>query len=334
VNLTAAPPAVTGDLVLARLAVPAKTRPAPAVVRKDVGRLLVGRDLTADEYAAVREDLVSTGLLAPAPRGAVRLTDAGRARAMTFLAISEFPPRTTWQTVRAKYLFPRAVGLSAEAAARLDSSDKVGAFLVKRAFGLPAGAGTTITQVMEALVCSELGHPEEVTLHGLLRSVLSRAVKADERLTRDELKAQLPRRVTGAANGRADTFRSAVLREWFSRRSPEEPTAEPESPAEFDLLAFAETVKALARTSPPGDRFGGNKVFVAAVWRASQREPGFPRLALPEFKARLVEANRDGLLSLSRADLVQAMDPARVAESETHYLNAVFHFVRIEGDQP
>jgi hypothetical protein len=74
-------------------------------------------------------------------------------------------------------------------------------------------------------------------------------------------------------------------------------------------------------------------VFVAAVWRASQREHGFPRLALPEFKTRLVEANRDGLLRLSRADLVQAMDPARVTESETHYLNATFHFVLIAGDQ-
>lgn len=55
---------------------------------------------------------------------------------------------------------------------------------------------------------------------------------------------------------------------------------------------------------------------------------------MPEFKARLVEANRDGLLTLSRADLVEVMDPARVTESETHYLNATFHFVLVEGDQP
>ena len=70
------------------------------------------------------------------------------------------------------------------------------------------------------------------------------------------------------------------------------------------------------------------------MWRASQREPNFPRLTLPEFKQRLVEANRDHLLHLSRADLVQAMDPRLVAESETAYLNATFHFVLLEETRP
>jgi hypothetical protein len=39
-------------------------------------------------------------------------------------------------------------------------------------------------------------------------------------------------------------------------------------------------------------------------------------------------------LHLSRADLVQAMDPQLVADSETSFLNANFHFVLIEGDRP
>ena len=73
---------------------------------------------------------------------------------------------------------------------------------------------------------------------------------------------------------------------------------------------------------------------IAAVWRASQQEPSFPRLSLAEFKQRLVDANSHNLLHLSRADLVQAMDPQLVAESEALYLNASFHFVLIEGDQP
>ena len=89
-------------------------------------------------------------------------------------------------------------------------------------------------------------------------------------------------------------------------------------PAEpFDLPAFAATVRALAADSPPEDRFHDNKVFIAALWCTSQREPNFPRLSLPEFKQRLVEANSQGLLHLSRADLVQAMDPQSVADSET-----------------
>jgi hypothetical protein len=44
-----------------------------------------------------------------------------------------------------------------------------------------------------------------------------------------------------------------------------------------------------------------------------------------------VEANAHRLLTLSRADLVQLMDPGDVAESETPYLNAVFHLILVDG---
>ena len=51
-------------------------------------------------------------------------------------------------------------------------------------------------------------------------------------------------------------------------------------------------------------------------------------------KRRLVEAHRNGLLELSRADLVQAMDPVDVRESETPSPNDTAHFIRIEKEQP
>ena len=57
--------------------------------------------------------------------------------------------------------------------------------------------------------------------------------------------------------------------------------------------------------------------------------PTFRTMDLDAFKERLAEANNARLLDLSRADLVQAMDPEDVRESEVHYLNATFHFVRI-----
>ena len=44
----------------------------------------------------------------------------------------------------------------------------------------------------------------------------------------------------------------------------------------------------------------------------------------PRFKTRLAEANNARLLDLSRADLVQAMDPEDVQLSEVSYLNATF----------
>ena len=87
-----------------------------------------------------------------------------------------------------------------------------------------------------------------------------------------------------------------------------------EEPSEFDLSAFAGTVIRLAKDAPEAVRFQGNRAYISAVWRESQREPGFPRVTLPEFKARLVEANANGFLRLIRADLVELMDRDLLAE--------------------
>ncbi len=92
-------------------------------------------------------------------------------------------------------------------------------------------------------------------------------------------------------------------------------------------------MKAAARDCPTG-RFGDNKVFISHVWRRLRDEPGVPAMDLPAFKGRLTEANNARLLTLSRADLPQLLDSADVQESETRYLNAEFHFVLVEKEQP
>ena len=87
-----------------------------------------------------------------------------------------------------------------------------------------------------------------------------------------------------------------------------------------------------ARTAKTG-WFGDNKVFISHVWRALGEPNAWashdgPDL-LADFKARLVEAHQARLLSLSRADLVEAMPREDVAASETRYRRATFHFVRV-----
>jgi hypothetical protein len=93
-------------------------------------------------------------------------------------------------------------------------------------------------------------------------------------------------------------------------------------PVPNTVVAFAERVLAVARASPTG-RFGRNKVFISHVWNALKPEGG----SREAFNARLLEANRARHLALTRADLVSAMDPADVAESEIHASGASFHFV-------
>ena len=95
----------------------------------------------------------SAGFLTKGKRNTFALTDAGRERALRFLGVAELPSRTNWSTVIAKYLFPKAAGLSADAAAKLDNGDKLAAFVLKRKYGLAAGAGSTVNQVLEAVAC-------------------------------------------------------------------------------------------------------------------------------------------------------------------------------------
>jgi hypothetical protein len=321
----AATATAAADLLLARMAF---ANPSPKKIRTDVGKLLEA-ELTIAEFNELRNELASSGFLTKGKRNMFALSDAGRQRALRFLGIEQIPARGSWSALVAKDLFPMAAGISEHAASKLDSGDKLAAFVLKRKYGLAAGAGSTVNQVLEAVVCKELGFAEETTLEGLLRAVLSKLVRS-ERLTKQQLVKQLPLFQTGLKAATADVVRSKIVRDWLGGAPSPERAASAQSHEPFDLPAFAATVRALAAASTPEDRFHDNKVFIAALWRTSQREPNFPRLSLAEFKQRLVEANSQNLLHLSRADLVQAMEPQLVADSETPYLNATFHFVVVE----
>jgi len=334
----ATPPATltaVADLVLVRMSLPSNKPVAPSVVRKDIGKLL-GIDFSAADFDDLRNELASAGLLSKGKRNTFALTEAGREQALRFLGVAEPPARMSWSAIVASYLFPKAAKLSAEAAAKLNNADKLSAFILKRKYDLGAGAGSTVKQVLEAIVCKKLGLSDETTLDGLLCVELSRLM-GSERLTKEDIAKQLPLFETGLKAATADAVRCKVVNDWLGGaplKQPKPSQPEPQHPEPFDLSAFAETVRALAHKSPPEDRFHDNKVFIAPLWRATQEEPSFPRLSLPEFKQRLVEANSQNLLHLSRADLVSAMEPQLVAESETTHLNATFHFVLLEEEHP
>jgi hypothetical protein len=243
---------------------------------------------------------------------------------------------------------PKALGLAPtapETVKRIAKGEGLAAFLLKRRFELGVGPSPSFGEVLEALACRELGFPEAASLGEVKRLVLARLIGADEGLSDDALKKALPRVLLGAKAGGIGGLRAALLHGWAdgteSRQAPAPATAErprdavvEESPcAEFDLPAFARTVQAAARHCPTG-RFGDNKVFISHVWRQLREEPGFPAMDLPTFKERLTEANNARLLTLSRADLVQVMDPVDVQESQTQYLNGEFHFVLVEKELP
>ena len=120
-----------------------------------------------------------------------------------------------------------------------------------------------------------------------------------------------------------------------TRRAPR-----PANASDADLRQFATQVQAelpyiVVEQGEGGRAKGrfGRKVFIAALWRRLRTAPSFHGMPFSDFKRKLVEAHRAGLLVLARADLVGAMDPQEVADSETDVraasgsTMAQFHFV-------
>lgn len=99
-------------------------------------------------------------------------------------------------------------------------------------------------------------------------------------------------------------------------------------PKPFDLKIFAEEIKSVANSLYSENRFGRYKVFIAPVWTKAFSST----MTREEFDAAIISAHRNGFLHLCRADLVPAMDPRKVLESEVTYLGlATFHFVDLEA---
>jgi hypothetical protein len=324
-----------GNLILARLLTAGKRAPSPKKLKDDLARFFQFPP-TEEQWQGYFQELERAGMLELRP---YRLTDSGRDTALDFLGIRELPSRTNWNTLRTRFLVPKALGLpdaSPETLKRISRKPNLEAVLLAARYELPTGAGASLKNALEALACKELGYPEESSVEAVKARVLSKLMGSKERLPMKEIQKQLPRVAVGARNSKPDALRDALLQRWADPTgatqpmpapvAQPEPEPEPEHVEKFDLPTFAETVKAAARDCPAG-RFGDNKVFINHVWRHLQNEPGFPRLDLTAFKHALAEANQAGLLKLSRADLVQVMDPADVLESETPYLDAVFHFI-------
>ena len=124
-TLATQPDTAVADLVLVRMTLPSKKPPAPSAVREDVGKLL-DSGLSAAEFDDLRSELASAGFLTKGKRNSYALTDAGRERSLHFLGIAEIPSRTNWSTVIAKYLFPKAAGLSAKRGGEAGQRGQIG----------------------------------------------------------------------------------------------------------------------------------------------------------------------------------------------------------------
>lgn len=290
-------------LVLARLATSAE-RPtiaalASALRRFSPATMTEGNWLTAVESAAAR----------------VATLDAA-AELTRRLGI---PAGRPWKQLAERVLPALGLGLGAsddKAISKLAGRDEWTAAIAARALGVwTEGPPPSLSAVCDAYAWRSLGLagrpkrcPPEVRALFLQRELHTESSPPD-RLIR-----LLAARELSAPRPELRVLRDALVRVWLTGKQLGAPER------------FARDVHDAARAARDGV-FGDRKVFISAVWDELRRSGRWSALSIPEFKRRLLEAQRAGEVELARADLVAAMDPRLVADSETLAEGASFHFI-------
>jgi hypothetical protein len=220
----------------------------------------------------------------------------------------------------------------------------------------------TLPAVVDYLAWRALGVETSAAfdVDAVQRHLLQKLVPADVRVSRTTWRRMLAMRAAVATGHDAD----ALTRALFAQRAKPEPVKKtrvakrtrlagpvakrtsvakarktPSSPANDNtpsrvaqpsLADFAAAVRAAAHM-PTVTRFHDDRAFIGSVWEHMQEDGQVAGMSLAEFKSRLIAAHRDGLLRITRADLVGAMDPDEVERSEARYQDATFHFVALEA---
>jgi hypothetical protein len=335
-----------GRLVLARLLVAGEKGATTGEVAKALGPLVGHRwagGALAGQLAETLARLESAGLIHRTRKGKTErstLSSEGRNHALEFLGIEQLPPKATWTQITKTYLAARALGLPAprDQKVKLFSGDPgFKAALLKTQYALPLGEFPSFDQALDALAWKLLGFAPEPGTKFTVKAVKAALIEREREGRRQvDPKADPKKQITlllaqkvGARQSGKDELRLAALRRWVDGASaPHTATPAPAPAPALDVDTFARRVLEAARSSPTG-RFGTNKVFVVHVFRVLSHDPVFAAMGLEGFKQRLAEANNARRLDLSRADMVEAMDPEDVALSKVSYLGAEFHFIRI-----
>jgi hypothetical protein len=303
----------------------------------------------AERRRALDEDLLAlerAGHIERGKRGGIVLAKRGRRAGLAALGLEALPPKATWRTVKKRYLFTRALGYSPPttpaAVRRFDMPGGIRAVILAHQYELDVDEYPTINQVADALVWHLLGVKtrERLTVSAIKKLVLNRELGGQRSLEPGKALEHLAARAIKARSTGLDVLQDTGLFRWLDTpgpspsgeapqvKAPEQSISQTIAPPDNEI-AFASRVMEAAKASKTG-RFGKNKVFISHVFRKLAEEGAVAEDA-DAFKARLVDAHLRGLLSLSRADLVEAMSPEDVVASEAQKGGSTFHFVRLQG---
>ncbi|MDP2345809.1 MAG: hypothetical protein Q8O67_33020 [Deltaproteobacteria bacterium] len=266
------------------------------------------------EVTAALDALIAAGLCTKAPH---QVTRPGQ-RALGKAAGGAVPLR--WSEMRV-----RLAGLALGAPTRRPAAADVRAAAIAAHHGIPPSR--SLDAVVSGLVWRTLFHedpPKKVTLAAIEDRVLRDAVGARAGTRRSALIERSAALAVNAASTTTDALTDAALRTWLGASKTTTTTT-------TTLELFARLVLEAAARVGEG-RLGDHKVLISAVRRALV-DGALGALDEGDFKQRLVDAHRAGLLTLHRADLVLPGMQEEIALSETRYLNARFHYVEDRAEK-
>ncbi len=231
--------------------------------------------------------------------------------------------KPTWKQLAERVLPALGLGLAAsdeKTASRLTGRDEWTAAIAGRALGLwTSGPAPSLSALCDAYAWKSLGLPGRAKrCPPEVRALFLQRELQTEPGPPDRLLRLFVARELSAARPELRVLRDALVRNWIHGKTL------------GAASTFADDVRQAARSAQHGV-FGDRKVFISAVWEELRRSGRWSALSGPEFKRRLLDAQRSGSLELARADLVAAMDPRLVADSETLADGASFHFIVREG---
>jgi hypothetical protein len=301
------------------------------------------------DIAGQSRELILQALASSRSRGFVNKprntrNEKGEQQLRKAFELSETP---TWAQVR-EHIAARELGLrsgSEEAIAMFEDGPKLAVAILRGKTRNPKA--TTVITLCDALIAEQLGLPPgPVTLDRIRAHALARHAKIENKGSLDQLAGAAAAAVASLKKGDKRSLVDLLARRWTYTAVTSASMNGPRAADAQLPLPPAPTIITARTTEPPAvppklldlvreaiprigsdGRFGNEKVFVSAIWHRIERDHNVPDLSLAGFKRWLVNANRDQLIDLARADLVGAMDPKLVAESEIEDLGATFHFV-------
>lgn len=332
-----------GHIVLAKLAADPKKKSAQSKLSKDLAGLAPGSGWSELLNAAL-EQLQADKRIQRDKRGTSVITPEGEARAMAFLRVESLPEKKAWEAIRNGHLMAVALGLPApnpDQLKKLISAAGLKGSLLRSKFELKIAEFPSVAEAADALAWKLLGidsaakFTRDACLAALAfhpQTSVSGLFEGEAGLIVDPKKAveRIVTKSVGARNANAAELRGAAIRTWIESLGVSSTVPAPPPPPPFDLPTFAKHALGAARQTPREGRFGENKVFISHAWQASQTDPILAGLDLGEFKTRLAEANQARLLTLSRADLVEAMNTSDVQASEIRHMGASYHFILMD----